>query len=150
MHPGSIPGRASRSVCGIARIVANATDSAPRTCYPAIVTALTRLFAIMALFLSLMTGSVAHGAGTIGCVAVTDVATEMASGHVDRAPDSTSTDTDRVCPHHHGGCHGHHIAAPSEGAAALPRPASADRRIAARSWPVRDVTIDPTRRPPRA
>jgi len=114
------------------------------------VTALTRLFAIMALFLSLMTGSVAHGAGTIGCVAVTDVATEMASGHVDRAPDSTSTDTDRVCPHHHGGCHGHHIAAPSEGAAALPRPASADRRIAARSWPVRDVTIDPTRRPPRA
>ncbi len=113
-------------------------------------TALTRLFAIMALFLSLMAGSVAHGAGTIGCVPFTDSATELSAAHVDRAADPASGDTERTCPHHHGGCHGHHIAAPAEGAAAVPRLASADRRIAARSWPVRDVTLDPTRRPPRA
>src|SRR3546814_9391597 len=37
---------------------------------------------------------------------------EVALGHVPGDADQVPSDSDKVYPHHHGGCHGDHVAAP--------------------------------------
>jgi hypothetical protein len=34
------------------------------------------------------------------------------AGHVDGDADQVPADSEKGYPHHHGGCHGHHVAAP--------------------------------------
>ncbi|QCI78825.1 hypothetical protein E6W36_01975 [Hankyongella ginsenosidimutans] len=58
--------------------------------------------------LSLGLGSVAHAMELVVCV---DAATALESGHVDGDGDQVPADGDKGYPHHHGGCHGHHIEA---------------------------------------
>ncbi|QNA82565.1 hypothetical protein G4G27_15475 [Sphingomonas sp. So64.6b] len=70
--------------------------------------ALFSLFIGLVLALSLGLGSVAHAVEPVGsCVEAGTTA-----GHVDGDSDQVPADSDKDYPHHHGGCHGHHVAAP--------------------------------------
>lgn len=65
------------------------------------------LFACLAVFLSLGTGSIAHAMEPIVCI---DAVTAAETGHADGDGDQVPSDSDKGYPHHHGGCHGHHVA----------------------------------------
>jgi len=73
---------------------------------------MNRLFALLAclaLTLSFATASVAHAMEPIGCIdGVSPSAAESPDGD---DGGQASGDADRAYPHHHGGCHGHHVAA---------------------------------------
>lgn len=56
------------------------------------------------LVLMLWTGTV-HAAETFGCIEVTS----ESAGHFDGDRDQIPADSDKAVPHHHGGCHGHHV-----------------------------------------
>ncbi len=84
--------------------------------------------------------------------ASTDVARgeEVADGHTSGDADQVPADDDKGYPHHHGGCHGDHVAAPVKVASTALTP---DLRLA----PVftgrllRPLsTADPALRPPQA
>jgi hypothetical protein len=73
-----------------------------------------------ALFLSMGMGAAAHASEQI-CLSGTEMTSAI--GHADGDADQTP-DADKGYPHHHGGCHGHHMAAPVAGnspAKPLPR-----------------------------
>lgn len=109
------------------------------------------LLATLVLLLTLAMGSVAHAAEPQGVSAADTPATvaQAVSGHASGDSDQVPADADTRSSHHHGGCHGDHLAAPYERAhAAL----AGDIRTA----PYRAVvvvrprsTADPTLRPPR-
>lgn len=88
------------------------------------------LFACLAVFLSLGTGSIAHVIEPIACI---DGVTAAETGHVDGDGDQVPSDSDKGYPHHHAGCHGHHVATAIEkaelllqdGAGSLIRPSDA-------------------------
>ncbi len=63
----------------------------------------------MLLASSLGLGSVAHAAEAITCVSVS---AEPVAGHVDGDRDQVPADAEKGYPHHHGGCHGHHVGVP--------------------------------------
>lgn len=63
----------------------------------------------MLLASSLGLGSVAHAAEPITCV---DASAPSATGHVDGDSDQVPADAEKGYPHHHGGCHGHHVGVP--------------------------------------
>lgn len=65
------------------------------------------LLACLAVFLSLGSGSVAHAMEPIACI---DAGTAAETGHADGDGDQVPSDSDKGYPHHHGGCHGHHVA----------------------------------------
>lgn len=73
-----------------------------------------------------------------------------AQGHSQNDGDQVPADSDNGLPHHHGGCHGDHLAAPVKLAAVSPHfevraaLSPADRIVRPRS------TADPALRPPRA
>ncbi|OYZ08033.1 MAG: hypothetical protein B7Y36_18145 [Novosphingobium sp. 28-62-57] len=75
---------------------------------------------------------------------------EVAPGHVPGDADQVPSDGDKGYPHHHGGCHGDHVAAPVKASnAALMR----DQRLApiVASHSMRPLsTADPALRPPQA
>ena len=60
----------------------------------------------MMLAVMIWTGTTAHAAEAMGCVEVS----VDAAGHFDGDRDEVPADSDKAVPHHHGGCHGHHIA----------------------------------------
>jgi len=61
---------------------------------------------ISALLLVLMLwAGAAHAAETFGCIEVTS----KSAGHFDGDRDEVPADADKAVPHHHGGCHGHHV-----------------------------------------
>jgi len=66
------------------------------------------LFACVLLVLSFGMGSMAHAMEPIGCV---DSEQTAGIGHSEGDADEVSGDSDKPYPHHHGGCHGHHVAA---------------------------------------
>lgn len=61
---------------------------------------------IIGLFLALGTGAMAHAKEGFGCEAAE---TSLSAGHVDGDSDQVPADADNGMPHHHGGCHGHHV-----------------------------------------
>ncbi|WP_299110096.1 hypothetical protein [uncultured Bradyrhizobium sp.] len=75
---------------------------------------------------------------------------EVAMGHSPGDADEVPSDSDKGYPHHHGGCHGDHVAAPVKiSNAALTR----DLRLAPpfASHSMRPLsTADPALRPPQA
>ena len=77
--------------------------------------AMARLLGILiavSLLISLGIGAAAH-AGEQICLPGMEAA--GAVGHTDGDADQ-SRDAETGYPHHHGGCHGHHVAAPVDGA----------------------------------
>ena len=105
-------------------------------------------FVYLALALSLAFGSVAHATEGLPCIEVS--ADDSPFLHADGDGDQVPADPEKAYPHHHGGCHGHHIGVPvkllsveqSRIAPMLPRPF--DRGRAARA------PEDPALRPPIA
>lgn len=73
---------------------------------------LLRLFACIALTLSVGMGSLAHAVEPIGCI---DVAQSLSGDHSTDDADQVPADAEKAYPHHHGGCHGHHVAATLNG-----------------------------------
>lgn len=65
------------------------------------------LLACLAVFLSLGLGSVAHAIEPVACI---DASAAAETGHADGDGDQVPSDSDKGYPHHHGGCHGHHVA----------------------------------------
>lgn len=110
---------------------------------------LLALFACVAVLFSLAGGSVAHAIEPIACVSVSDgtaISVDHAEGDVDQVP----TDGDKGYPHHHGGCHGHHVAAPL--ADAMPLDIRLHALIPSMGRGDRHATSggDPALRPPQA
>ena len=71
------------------------------------------LVGTLMLVVMLWTGTTAHAAEAMGCIEVS----VDAAGHFDGDGDEVPADPDKGAPHHHGGCHGHHVgvAADAEG-----------------------------------
>ena len=65
------------------------------------------------LAVMLWTGSMAHAAEAFGCVEISADSIGQENGEPDPAPGAP----DKAIPHHHGGCHSHHVAVPSDDAA---------------------------------
>lgn len=66
------------------------------------------ILASVSLLLSLGMAPVAHAVESLGCVEMTDGGAFHSDGDGDQVPG----DADNGYPHHHGGCHGHHVAPP--------------------------------------
>lgn len=89
---------------------------------------------------------VAHAAEPMTCIELVENDALHASGDGDQVP----ADAEKEYPHHHGGCHGHHVAPPLALSGAWP-----DRAIGARhrGWNATELAAaspDPTLRPPIA
>lgn len=69
----------------------------------------------MMLVLMLWTGGMAHAAERFDCMPTTS----EAAGHFDGDRDETPSGRDQGVAHHHSGCSGHHVAAPSDVAPVL-------------------------------
>ncbi len=110
---------------------------------------LIALFACVAVLLSFAGGSIAHAMEPPACVELTNVAA-FDGGHAEGDGDQVPADGEKGYPHHHGGCHGHHLATPLGDAAALDllahtsgAPVHADARYVTSGG-------DPALRPPQA
>lgn len=104
------------------------------------------LFACLTMALSLGLGSVAHAMEPVVCV---DAATALESGHVDGDGDQVPADGDKGYPHHHGGCHGHHIEAQVTAAEATQFKVAASGLRPGRTSMRPTATADPALRPPQ-
>ena len=126
------------------RKVTNTTAPAKRCA----VRGLFSFFAGMLLLVALGLGSVAHAAEPIGCIDT--AASGAAIGHVDGDADQMPADGDQGYPHHHGGCHGHHIAAPVTKASAIRHFAERDVMPSPSSRTLPNAASGPALRPPQA
>lgn len=110
-----------------------------------------RVLAFVMCFLlasSLGLGSASHASEPV----VTCIETSATSGidHADGDADQVPADAEKGYPHHHGGCHGHHVGVPFAADTVQLTP---DRRLASMSWEqVRGAGLvgDPALRPPQA
>ena len=100
----------------------------------------------LVLLLSMATGAVAHASEQI-CSPVTEVSASV--GHSDGDGDQLP-DTDKGVPHHHGGCHGHHVAAPADHKVAAGPIASSSDLLAGATTIAASVLPDTSLRPPIA
>ena len=67
---------------------------------------LTFLFLSLILVLSLGLGSAVHATEGLGCV---EVSSAPSIGHAEGDGDQVPADSEKGYPHHHDGCHGHHV-----------------------------------------
>ena len=108
-----------------------------------------KLLPFLACLMLVLTGwtGIAHAAEGVACIEApqANAAMEMA-GDCDEVP----ADADKAYPHHHGGCHGHHVGVPI--ASDSTGPASSVRVTASvwRNAPKAPVASDPALRPPQA
>lgn len=110
------------------------------------------ILACLTLVFSLETTAMAHALERPDVSASTHVTRgeEIAEGHTPRDADQVPADGDKGYPHHHGGCHGDHVAAPVKIAGTALRP---DLRLApvVTGRLIRPLsTADPALRPPQA
>ena len=108
---------------------------------------LSALFLCLMLMLSLGLGSVAHATEAVGCV---DTTAASSLEHSDGDADQVPADADKAYPHHHGGCHGHHIGVPFEAKLVA---SVTGLSVAPPAWnhaPMAPVPSDPALRPPQA
>ncbi len=105
------------------------------------------LLACLAVFLSLGTGSVAHAMEPIACI---DVAAALETGHAEGDNDQVPADGDEGYPHHHGGCHGHHVATASAKLEPLTQDVMGLLNPPRRALALAASPSDPALRPPRA
>ena len=85
---------------------------------------LLSLVSILMLAVMLWTGTTAHAAEAMGCVEVS----AEAFGHFDGDSDQVPADPDKGVPHHHGGCHGHHVGVAVDAEAPKAAPAASGTR----------------------
>jgi hypothetical protein len=108
-----------------------------------------RLLASILCFLlasTLSVGAIAHASEPVTCV---ETSAASSLDHADGDGDQVPADSEKGYPHHHGGCHGHHIGVPI---ASDPVQHGVDRRIMRLSWEQAHgvgLITDPALRPPR-
>ena len=108
---------------------------------------LLAMFMGLLLASSLGLGSIAHANEPVTCV---ESSAASSFDHADGDGDQVPADAEKGYPHHHGGCHGHHVGVPIT---SDPTHHSADRRVQPVSWDhdrTAGATADPALRPPRA
>ena len=109
-----------------------------------------RVLALVMSFLlaaSLGFGGVAHASEPFACI---DATSAQVFDHAQGDGDEVPADTGKDYPHHHGGCHGHHIGTPL---VATSLTSTLPSRPASLSWShdrTQGTTIDPALRPPQA
>ncbi|KQN26027.1 hypothetical protein ASE86_07625 [Sphingomonas sp. Leaf33] len=101
----------------------------------------------LALLASLGLGAVAHANEP---VCSPGVEAPVSAGHVDGDADQVPADSGKAYPHHHGGCHGHHVATPLDRASQGLRLSVAAKPIGGTTIEVATATTDPALRPPIA
>ena len=101
----------------------------------------------LALIASMGLGVAAHANERV-CIA--GVETSAVGGHVDGDADQVPADSEKGYPHHHGGCHGHHVAAPVDRVAHAAPPKSAGEHMAGDSVELAMVQAGSALRPPIA
>ena len=104
-------------------------------------------FACLAVMLSFAMGSVTHAMEPILCI---DSHTAAETGHVDGDGDQVPADSDKGYPHHHGNCHGHHVAVPMAKAEPTTQLALGSMIRPHRSVAMATADADPALRPPQA
>ncbi len=72
------------------------------------------------------------------------------AGHVDGDADQVPADSEKGYPHHHGGCHGHHVAAPLDRVTHAAPPTSTREHMTGESAELAMVQADSALRPPIA
>lgn len=116
----------------------------PRTMYR-----LFAIFACLAIIFSLAGGAVAHAMEPIGC-ADTSLTAGATAAHVDGDADQVPADAEKNYPHHHGGCHGHHVGVPIASDPMQPSVASRSLPFAWDHDRTAGAIADPALRPPQA
>jgi hypothetical protein len=105
------------------------------------------LFVAFALSLSLGLGSSGHAMEPIGCV---DAKTDVLVGHMDGDADQSTGDSGKATPHHHGGCHGHHVSTAPDYSASTFHRRTGDPVPSVSFAGLPRSTADPALRPPIA
>lgn len=105
------------------------------------------LVAALMLLTSIGVGGVAHASESIGCM---DAAVGSATAHADCGMTEAPADAEKGYPHHHGACHGHHVAAPAGAAASSQRPNVASLPAAALVHRLTGTIAQIAQEPPRA
>lgn len=101
----------------------------------------------LALLASMGLGVAAH-ANEQMCIP--GVEATAVAGHVDGDADQVPADSEKGYPHHHGGCHGHHVAAPLDRITQAVSPTSTGEHMADDSAELAMAQADSTLRPPIA
>ena len=92
-------------------------------------------------------GSVAHANEPVTCI---EASAASSIDHADGDGDQVPADSEKSYPHHHGGCHGHHVGVPIT---LDPLQHGTDHRVQRLSWDhnrTQGATADPALRPPQA
>lgn len=105
------------------------------------------LVAALMLLTSIGVGGVAHASEPIGC---TDAAVGSVMAHADCGMTEAPADADKGYPHHHGACHGHHVAAPADAAAPAVAAMAAALRAVVGVRRLSGGEVDIAQEPPRA
>lgn len=105
------------------------------------------LFACLGVVLSIGGGSIAHAMEPVICI---EPGTVAAAAHSAGDGDEVPADADKGYPHHHAGCHGHHVAAPAELNSTADGITSPSRVAIQPSAALVAAANDPGLRPPQA
>jgi hypothetical protein len=105
------------------------------------------LFACLAVFLSFGMGSIAHEMEPVACL---DANSAAEAGHNNGDGDEVPADGDKGYPHHHGNCHGHHVAAPMAEADPLGQNLAGSMIRPKLATALATAADDPALRPPQA
>ena len=104
------------------------------------------ILAGLLMALSIATNASAHSVERAGCAETVS----MSAAHFDGDCDQVPGDVEKGYPHHHGACHGHHVAAPVQTAEARARPMPATRVAAGAVTRLTPAEAETRLRPPRA
>lgn len=104
------------------------------------------LLGALMLVLMLWTGGMAHAAERFDCMPTTSEAADHFDGDGDEAPSGR----DQGVAHHHSGCSGHHVAAPSDAVSNLFEATAVSAQFAWREMGVPGRGPDAQLRPPIA
>lgn len=110
---------------------------------------LIALFACVAVLFSVAGGSIAHAMEPPACVELTNVA-PLDGDHAEGDADQVPADSEKGYPHHHGGCHGHHVATPIGDAVGFNLPDHSSVAPAHATARYTTTGGDPALRPPQA
>ena len=112
-----------------------------------VVSRMLRFLMSLALLASMGLGVAAH-ANEQMCIP--GVEATAVAGHVDGDADQVPADSEKGYLHHHGGCHGHLVAAPLDRVAHAAPPTSTGEHMAGESAELAMAQADSTLRPPIA
>lgn len=101
----------------------------------------------LALLVSMGLGVAAHASEQL-CIPGVEATAE--TGHVEGDGDQVPADSEKGYPHHHGGCHGHHVAIPFDADGQTVHPSQAALPVPAADAAVVAGLADTALRPPIA